>query len=175
MKLLIYPTTRKVREFYANNLSQNALLDKVLSAGEFFEKIILNDKRKADDYETLLLMKKACDMTRSANSSDFAKLAIPSEFFTFLKNNEYLFSFFKELALSKKQISDLQKNDYYAQYNEHLAILNELQKNYFMCLKNANLHDDITLCEDYKINEDFLGEFSEIDFFLEGFLNEFEL
>lgn len=170
MKLFVFASARKLREFYEKQLTQNALLDKAMVVAEFFDSICYHQHPKASEYERLLLMKKACERTKNAN-----KLHIPQEFFAFLKNNEYLFSFFKELALAKKDILALQESDNYAQYNEHLHILDELLKNYLSALKEAELCDDILLCKEYAINEDFLSEFEEVHFDLQGFLNAFEM
>ena len=170
MKLFIFATTRKVREFYESKLAQNALLDKAISVAEFFGIIIYSQRLKASEYERLILMKKACERTKDAN-----KLFIPQEFFAFLKNNEYLFSFFKELALAGKDIAALKASDYYAQYDEHLQILDELLKNYLATLKETNLCDSISLCKEYELNGEFLGEFDELIFDLQGFLNAFEI
>lgn len=170
MKLFIFPTSRKVREFYDKKRTQNTLLDKAITVADFFDTVLYSQKPKASEYERLLLMKKACERTRNSN-----KLFIPQEFFAFLKNNEYLFSFFKELALAQKDVLALQESDYYAQYDEHLHILDELLKNYLFALKEANLCDEISLCKDYEINEDFLSEFDTLHFDLQGFLNAFEI
>lgn len=170
MKLFVFATARKVREFYENKLSQNALLDKAISVADFFDSVVYSQRLKASEYERLLLMKQACEQTKNAN-----KLFIPQEFFAFLKNNEYLFSFFKELALSNKDISALQQSDYYAQYDEHLQILDELLKNYLLALQNANLCDSISICKDYEINGEFLNDFDELIFDVQGFLNTFEI
>ena len=170
MKLFVFATTRKGREFYEGKLAQNALLDKAISVAEFFDTILYSQNLKASEYERLILMKKACERTKGAN-----KLYIPQEFFAFLKNNEYLFSFFKELALAGKSVVDLQMNDYYAQYEEHLQILDELLKNYLLALKETNLCDSISLCKEYELNADFLGEFDELIFDVQGFLNAFEM
>lgn len=170
MKLFVFATARKVREFYENKLSQNALLDKAISVAEFFESVIYSQTIRASEYERLILMKKACERTKNTN-----KLCIPQEFFAFLKNNEYLFSFFKELSLAGKEISALKASDYYAQYDEHLQILDELLKNYLLALHNANLCDSISLCKDYALNGEFLSEFEELIFDVQGFLNAFEI
>ncbi len=170
MKLFVFATTRAVREFYEKKLTQNALLDKAISVAEFFDIIIYSHRLKASEYERLMLMKRACERTKNTH-----KLFIPQEFFAFLKNNEYLFSFFKELALANKSVADLRANDYYAQYDEHLQILDELLKNYLLALKEANLCDNITLCKDYELNVEFLSAFDELVFDLQGFLNAFEM
>ena len=94
-----------MREFYEKKLTQNALLDKAISVAEFFDIIIYSHRLKASEYERLMLMKKACERTKNTH-----KLFIPQEFFAFLKNNEYLFSFFKELALANKSVEDLRAN-----------------------------------------------------------------
>ncbi|HEG3655014.1 TPA: hypothetical protein SC350_002256, partial [Campylobacter jejuni] len=102
------------------------------------------------------------------------KLGISVEFFAFLKNNEYLFSFFKELSLEKKSIEDLKNNDYYATYNEHLEILDEVYKNYLTLLEKNSFYDDLSLPKNYTLNKDFLDEYEAIVYDLQGFLSKFE-
>ncbi|EOH7422724.1 hypothetical protein ACMCXY_001918, partial [Campylobacter jejuni] len=92
----------------------------------------------------------------------------------FLKNNEYLFSFFKELSLEKKSIEDLKNNDYYATYNEHLEILDEVYKNYLALLEKNSFYDDLSLPKNYTLNKDFLDEYEAIVYDLQGFLSKFE-
>ena len=170
MRLFVFATARKTRAFYEEALKKDGLLDKAISVAEFFDTIIYSQRLKASEYERLLLMKRAAEHTKNAN-----KLFIPQEFFAFLRNNEYLFSFFKELALADKSVEDLRAKDYYTQYDEHLQILNELLKNYLSALKEANLCDGIALCKDYEINFEFLRDFDEMIFDLQGFLNAFEI
>lgn len=169
MKLFVFSSVRKIKKYIDNLLQANNLLDKAISINDFFDNILIKDKRKASNYECLFIMKKACEKTKNID-----KLNIPSEFFVFLKNNEYLFSFFKELKLSNKTIADLKNNDFYAQYDEHLDILNEVYNNYIYELNQASLYDDISLKID-NINHFFLKTYDEVIFEIDGFLNQFEL
>lgn len=171
MKLVIFSSSRAVKAYYEERKSQNALLDKALSVDEFFELLLFcKDKRKASSYESLLCMQKACLECKKSEEV----LKIKSDFFAFLKNYDYLFSFFKELCLAKKSIKDLQNSDSYALYDEHLEILDELLKIYFEKLENAGLYDELSLISNYSLNWDFLKNFHSLIFNLDGFLNAFE-
>jgi len=171
MKLRVFSSRRKIKEYFQKSKSKNSLLDKAMGVSEFLDNVCLLEKLyKASDYETLLIMQKAC--VKSKNLEE--KLGISSEFFAFLKNKDYLFSFFKELCLEKKDIKALQDNDYYASYNEHLEILDEVLKNYFELLKQAGLYDELSLVGSYTLNFDFLEEFEAVIYDLQGFLSVFE-
>ncbi|HEE0016450.1 TPA: hypothetical protein R6S86_001954, partial [Campylobacter jejuni] len=77
-------------------------------------------------------------------------------------------------SLEKKSIQDLKNNDYYATYNEHLEILDEVYTNYLLLLRQHNLYDDLSLAQEYKLNLDFLNEYESIYYDLQGFLSKFE-
>ncbi len=173
MKLIIFSSTRSVREFYEQAKSENALLPKAMSLGEFLERVLLckdTHKRRASKYEALLLMQKACLECKKSEEV----LKIPSNFFAFLKNYEYLFSFFNELVLAQKSVQDIRIKDAYALFDEHLDILDELFKIYLFKLDEVGLYDDLSLKLNYALNLDFLDEFSELVFHLDGFLNAFD-
>lgn len=168
--LFVFSSSRQIRKYHEKVCLENALLDKALSVREFFSKVLQSPKRKASEYESLLLMQKACSQTKNIH-----KLHIAPSFFAFLKNKEYLFSFFKELIASQKSIKDLQDNDYYAQYNEHLELLQNVLQNYCQLLNEANLCDELSLMLSYELNVKFLKNYEKIVFDLQGFLNNFEM
>ncbi|ELP0365205.1 PD-(D/E)XK nuclease family protein [Campylobacter upsaliensis] len=171
MKLYIFSSSRKIKEYYQQSKGTNALIDQALSVAEFLDKICLSQGFRASAYEQLLLMQEACKKSQNLEQ----KLGISTEFFAFLKNNEYLFSFFRELALENKSIKDLQNSDYYASYNEHLEILDCVFQNYLNLLKRENLYDELSLPLSYTLNLDFLEDYESIVYDLEGFLSRFEL
>ncbi|EJF0799093.1 PD-(D/E)XK nuclease family protein [Campylobacter upsaliensis] len=171
MKLYVFSSSRKIKEYYQQSKGTNALIDQALSVAEFLDKICLSQGFRASAYEQLLLMQEACKKSQNLEQ----KLGISTEFFAFLKNNEYLFSFFRELALENKSIKDLQNSDYYASYNEHLEILDCVFQNYLNLLKRENLHDELSLPLSYTLNLDFLEDYESIIYDLEGFLSHFEL
>lgn len=170
-KIIIFPTNRKVREYYLK-LENSLTFDKILCVEDFFLNLLYepSNKIKASEYESSIIMHIACEKTHKSK-----ELKINENFFTFLKNKEYLFSFFKELSLERKKISDLMCRDYYAQYDEHLEILDELLKNYLALLEEKGLYDDISLPLSYDIDYKFLDAYDEICFELGGFLSTFEL
>ncbi|MCX2683574.1 PD-(D/E)XK nuclease family protein [Campylobacter sp. MIT 21-1685] len=170
MRLHIFNSKRKLKEYFNECKNSNSLLDSAMSVEDFLENICLVKARKANKYETLLLMQKACKQSKNLEK----ELGISNEFFFFLKNNHYLFSFFRELAFEKKTIDELKNNDYYASYNEHLEILDEVFHTYLLLLQQENLYDDISLPSQYVLDEDFLETFDEIVYELEGFLSKFE-
>ncbi|EAJ4505492.1 hypothetical protein C4E95_03795 [Campylobacter upsaliensis] len=171
MKLYVFSSSRKIKEYYQQSKGTNALIDQALSVAEFLDKICLSQGFRASAYEQLLLMQEACKKSQNLEQ----KLGISTEFFAFLKNNEYLFSFFRELALENKSIKDLQNSDYYASYDEHLEILDCVFQNYLNLLKRENLYDELSLPLSYTLNLDFLEDYESIIYDLEGFLSHFEL
>jgi inactivated superfamily I helicase/RecB family exonuclease len=169
-KLEIYPTSRAIREQLTRILSQNMLLPKMTTIGEFEKKALLVPGRTFIDEESkILLMQEASDF------SNFRSLNIDREFFTFLKNSKYLFSFFEELAVELTDIKTLKQFDTYASYDEHLEILETLQQKYIELLHEKKYVDKMTLPSLYKINKKYIQSFSQIDLHLEGYLNRFEL
>lgn len=168
-KLYIFTNSRKIREFNAK--FQNELVPKAMTIAQFEQKAVLVPGRfEADEAYALVLMQRACASVREASE----RLRIPSEFFAFLKNNDYLFSFFKELSISKKSVADLKFSDIYADYEEHLGILEAVLARYKGLLAAENLYDGIALPEIYELNGGFVREFREIYLEVDGFLSEFE-
>lgn len=168
-KLYVFTNSRKIREFNAG--FQNELIPKSLNIAQFEKKALyVKDRFEADPIYLLVLMQKATAGVKEAS----LRLKIPTEFFAFLKNNDYLFSFFKELAIQKKSIKEIKFSDIYADYEEHLDILQNVLAAYKDLLNNENLYDDIILPEIYSVNESFIKSFSEIIIEIDGFLSEFE-
>ena len=168
-KLYIFTNSRKIREFNAK--FQNELVPKAMTIAQFEQKVVLVPGRfEADEAYALVLMQRACASVREASE----RLCIPPDFFAFLKNNDYLFSFFKELSISKKSVADLKFSDIYADYEEHLGILEAVLARYKELLAAENLYDGIALPEIYELNSGFVKEFGEINLEVDGFLSEFE-
>ncbi len=140
-----------------------------MSIADFESKIliVLNLTKACEDIR-ILIMQKACRF------DNFKKLNIPQEFLSFLSNSSYLFRFFEELAVEQKSCLDLQNADVYAEFSEHLDILNTLLEKYTTLLTQKGYYDAITLPNLYEINYDYLARFDRICLYLDGFLNSFE-
>ncbi|MGG7072719.1 PD-(D/E)XK nuclease family protein [Campylobacter sp. 9BO] len=168
-ELFVFSSIRQIRNFTQN--FSNQLLPKAISIGDFFSKAVYVDGlNEAGQSECLIYMRDACNACKNAN----LKLHIPTEFFAFLKNNDYLFSFFKEITHQKKSILALKFSDIYAHFDEHIEILNEVFKNYKEILIKNSLYDNIILPEVYEINEAFLKAYERINIQIDGLLSEFE-
>lgn len=168
--LNVFSTGRKIRKFLSS--FGDEFLPKTMSLGDFFDNCkYVENLQKADELEQIKFMFDAVSSVKSIQKS----FGFSQNFFEFLKNKEYLFSFFKEIVINKKSISDLKNKDIYAQYDEHLEILNVLFDKYFQILKNKNLYDEITINQIYKINYEFLQNFNLIKIEIDGVLSEVEL
>ncbi|MBQ8819373.1 PD-(D/E)XK nuclease family protein [Campylobacter sp.] len=169
--LFVLSSSRNVRDFYSSKLNSNCLLPKAISIADFFnEAIYVPNRRYASQTECLLHMKDA--VSKVKNISEI--LNIKNEFLLFLKNSNYLFSFFKELSREKRTISDLSMADTYSSYDEHLAILDNLGRIYRRNLTTLGLYDEITLSDCYEINSNFISNFDKIEFRIDGNLSSLE-
>jgi len=113
-------------------------------------------------------------LLEASNFSNFEILNIERNFFTFTQNSSYIFNFFTELAGEKVDISSLEVADSYAEYEEHLTILNTLYHRYKMLCMNNHILDPIFLPSLYKLNKHQLLLMGNIKIFVEGYLTNFE-
>lgn len=165
----IFPTSRCVREFYAQFLDKNCLLPKAMGIAEFESKVIIVPNLSLADEDTRVLL-----MQEASAFENFKELKIDREFLSFIKNSSYLFRFFEELSLEEVHIDELEFADTYAEFSEHLSILKELLQRYKNLLIENKLYDKISLPSKYELNEEFLRSSDGYIFHLEGFLNRFE-
>ncbi|NQY94853.1 MAG: PD-(D/E)XK nuclease family protein, partial [Campylobacteraceae bacterium] len=91
-----------------------------------------------------------------------------------LKQSDYIFRFFGELAHEMVDIKTLKEADTYEYYGEHLDILQHVHKNYVNLLEKNKCIDKVTLLDHYKINEGYLKQFESIELFFEGYFTKFE-
>ncbi len=168
-KLVIYPTSRCVRQRVQKELKQDAILPKIITIGEFEKKAVIVKNRSFIDQDTRVLL-----LNEASSFSTFKELHIQREFFAFLKNSKFLFSFFDELSVELVDINRLQLYDTYASYAEHIEILTTLLNRYKQLLDQNNFVDKITLPSLYTLNLAYIKSFDEIELYLEGYLNNFE-
>lgn len=167
--LNVFSTNRKIRKFL--NSFGDEILPKTMSICDFLDNCLyVENLLKAEEIEQVKSIYEAILQVKSMQDV----LNFPKNFFEFLKNREYIFSFFKEISSSKKNIDDLKNNDIYAQYDEHLEILKNLFDKYCEILAKKNLYDDITITKIYKINYEFLQNYDLINIEIDGTLSDFE-
>ena len=168
--LLVLPTSRAIREHLNELKNTNQLIKKYISIGDFFQRSIVDgkDRKFLDKHLKIIFLKEAI-----ANIQ-IEKLGFSREFTTFLKQSEYIFRFFQELANEYVDIKRLVEYDTYALYSDHLDILQEIYKNYTALLDENNYCDTMLLPSSYEINGDYIDQFDDITVYLEGYLSKFE-
>lgn len=168
-KLLIFPTSRAIRNFISSQKSSNTLLPFILTIDEFFKKSIVFDNMKYCEEEQRVLF-----LNEAIKDTNIQKLGISDNFTKFLKQSDYIYRFFLELASEKVEISEIQNVDTYDFYFEHLQILQTIKKNYIDILEKNSYVDRINLANHYKINENFLKKFENVELYFEGYFTKVE-
>ncbi len=169
-ELLVFPTSRAIRGYISGLEDINTFLPKAISIGDFFQRTIYTPEKKQ-----ILPELKIIYLQKAIQNCDVEALGINSDFSSFLKQSEYIFRFFNELASEFKTIEDLHSADTYALYLDHLLILQKIQKNYYKILEENNYIDQSLVPSYYKINEDYIRQFEKITIFHEGIFSGFEL
>ena len=168
--LIVYPTSRAIRESIKRRSSENLLLPSYLTIDEFLKKSIsIKDKKYIDEEQRFLYLKDASDI------KNLNKLGISNNFTSFLKQSDYLFRFFGELAAEKVSIDSIDEVDTYEYYKEHIAILKEIYHNYIKILDDNNVVDKINIPNNYEINLNFLNRYECVEIYFEGYFTNFEL
>jgi ATP-dependent helicase/nuclease subunit B len=168
-KLLVFPTSRSIRSFTQKQKGSNTLLPFLLTIDEFFKKSTsLNTMKYCEEEQRVLFL------TQAIKDTNIQKLGISDNFTKFLKQSDYIYRFFLELASEKVEIKEIQNIDTYDFYLEHLQILETIQKNYIDILETNFYVDRINLDKHYKINENFLKKFEEVELHFEGYFTKVE-
>jgi len=168
-KTSILPTSRSIRSFL-QELSSDSFLDNFITMGEFLNKVVLITNASFIDEDTRTIY-----LLQAANFDNFSKLQIERNFFTFTKNASFIFDFFQELSAEKVSIQSLQAYDIYAEFEEHITILEELLDRYkAICDKNGVI-DKIFIPERFKLNKEYIKSLGTIEIYVEGILTNFEL
>jgi RecB family exonuclease len=167
--LQVFPTGRAIREYILSLKFNNQLLPKSISIGDFISKAIYTKNKIFIDKDLRILYLK-----EAISNIDIEKLGLSSTFSKFYNQSEYIFKFFNELNSEYKTIDDLEINDTYALYIEHLDILRVIYNEYIKILEQNNFVDNITLPLDYEINSDYISDFETITIYYEGYFSTFE-
>ena len=168
-KLLVYPTSRSIREYVNELVSIDTLLPQIITIDELFKRALLFENKKLiDEEEKFLYLKEA------VKNINLDKLGISSNFLHFIKQSDYIYRFFLELASENVDIESINLVDTYGFYTEHLDILKEIKKRYLEILDENNSIDKINISKYYKINDEFLKRYSSIELNFEGYFTTFE-
>ncbi|OIP55037.1 MAG: hypothetical protein AUK54_04905 [Helicobacteraceae bacterium CG2_30_36_10] len=167
---IVLPSARAIRHEQLLLKSQTLFLPNYLTMSEFISKLcIVKDFKIADEDSRVLLLLEASDF------SSFSMLQIERNFFTFTKNSSYIFKFYEELSAEMYDINKLDTSDIYAEYEEHITILQELYKRYETLCSERKILDRIFLPKLYAFNSAYAKINKNIEVRIEGHLTNFEL
>lgn len=166
--LLVFSTSRAIRDFHSLCSKNDSIISKTITINEFFSEILFCAfKITPDEIRFHYLIK-------SISDDFFEQLGLSQGFSLFAKQSEYLFRFFEELANEKVTLESLNKSDCYAMYEDHINMLAIILKNYKQMLCENNFFDKITIVEHHNFNTDFISQFENIYFYIDGYLSKFE-
>lgn len=168
-KLLVFPTSRAIRDYISKQKSDNTLLPFILTIDEFLKKSISLPNLKYCEEEHRILF-----LNEAIKNVDIKKLGISDNFTKFLKQSDYIYRFFLELASEKVKIEEIQNVDTYDFYLEHLEILKVIKKKYIEILEKNSYVDKINFDKSYSINKNFLDKFQDVELYFEGYFTKVE-
>lgn len=168
--MIVFPTTRAIREYINIQKNKNQFLDKIITIGNLFE-LAIRDKynRKLIDKDLKIIYLKEV-----VNRVDISALGLSNSFNTFLKQSEYIFRFFNELASEYIELDTLLEYDTYVLYSDHIEVLKYIYKEYVELLEKNNYIDNFMIPNNYVINEEYISQYPKIEIYLEGYLSKFE-
>jgi len=166
---IVLPSARAIRHEQLSIEQASMFLPNYITVNEFISKLcIVKDFKICDEDSRVLLLLEASDF------QEFTNLQIERNFFTFTKNSSYIFKFFEELSAELYDIKDLNLADIYAEYEEHISILQELYKRYEKLCSERKVLDRIFLPKLYSFNEEYASSHKNILLHLDGHLTNFE-
>lgn len=166
---IVLPSARSIRQEQLSIGEQSLFLPNYITMGDFISKLCIVKNFKPIDADSRVLL-----LLKASNFDSFKELQIQRNFFAFTKNSSYIFKFFEELAHELYDISNLANNDIYAEYEEHIEILQELYKRYEKLCLEANILDKIFLPKIYEFNESYAASHKKIQLSINGHLTNFE-
>jgi len=168
-KTIVLPSARAIRQEQLQCESETLFLPNYITMSEFISKLTIVDNYKYidDDSRVLLLLE-------ASNFDTFKELQIERNFFTFTKNSSYIFKFFEELSAELYDINNLSRADIYAEYEEHISILQELYRRYELLCNEKQLLDKIFLPKLYTFNSAYLRSMESLELHIDGYLTNFE-
>ncbi|HHO64963.1 MAG TPA: PD-(D/E)XK nuclease family protein, partial [Epsilonproteobacteria bacterium] len=169
-QLHIYPTSRALRTVSERLKKEEGFLPALMRMDEFERRVILmENKIQVDPLQRILLLREAAAFDR------FETLNVNRDLVRFFTKSDALFKFFEELAAEDVNFETLAQADAYAEFEEHLKILEALLHNYKKLLDEKGYTDKAFIPHAYTLNEGFISTCARIEIHLEGYLSHFEL
>lgn len=168
--IIVLPSARAIRQKQLAVEGSTLFLPNYITMSDFIANLcIVKDFKTLDADSRVLLLLEAADF------KSFSNLQIKRNFFTFTKNASYIFKFFQELSAEKYDIANLDISDIYGEYEEHIAILQELYRRYETLCSQRKVLDKIFLPKLYIFNESYIKNYKSVELYVDGHLTNFEL
>lgn len=165
MNLFVFSSNRALNDFYMQN--ENILLPDAKNIKTFFDEIIIT-KGKIKIPESI----RNVILWNLIQNIEIEKIGFNKAFLRFLENSSFIFNFFDELNTSMVNIKDIDINDTYGDYSDHLNILNKIYDVYAQKLQEMNLYDKLG---EFKIHSSYLKYYKNIYIFIDGILSKRDL
>lgn len=163
--LYVYPTARSVREF----LNVPPKLTHIITIKEFFENAVFVGGKIALDRVTRTLL-----LSETIKELPIERVGFSRNFLDFLEHSEFIFKFFDELNSEFVAFDSLRLVDTYAQFEEHLSILERIKDRYEKVLEQKGFYDPSNI-KDQEINTTYFKRFSNVYIKTVGYLTKKEL
>jgi RecB family exonuclease len=168
---IVLPSARAIRHEQLSLQDNGSLfLPNYITMNDFITKLCIVEGYKYIDEDSRVLL-----LLEASDFRGFENLQIERNFFTFTKNSSYIFKFFEELSAELYDIQKLSRADIYAEYEEHITILQKLYVRYEKLCDEKKLLDKIFLPKLYEFNKSFAKNHIDIEIRLDGHLTNFEL
>ena len=169
-RLFLYPTSRAVREAKKDYGDREGFLPQMMRIDEFEKRAVLVEGLSlVDRAERVLILREAVE------SIEAETLHIDKALMRFLTDSEAFFRFFEELGVESVSMERLAQADAYAEFVEHISLLERLRERYRFLLHERGLIDKEEIPERYALNIAYIASFDEIVLEAEGFFTRFEM
>ncbi|MGX2970854.1 PD-(D/E)XK nuclease family protein [Helicobacter sp. T3_23-1059] len=171
--LYVFSTQRLIRDFYAKK--PQGLMPKALSIGEFFKKsYIVPDKTRINHRIQTIILQNILRQIIAQKPKITNLLVFEKSFLGYLEGSDFLVYLFNEIKHHNITFSDIPSSDIYADFTEHLAIIEEIFTSFEEVLEKERFFS-IPRKDEIIIIDEFINAFKKIEIFIDGFLTPIEV
>ncbi|WP_281746864.1 PD-(D/E)XK nuclease family protein [Helicobacter suis] len=171
--LYVFSSRRACNAFYAKQ--QDGFLPVVWSVKEFYNQISFIEGllKVPRSVRQVLLAHAIKEVAQNLPESTEHLLVFEKSFLGYLDSSTFVAHFFNELAIFDLDMNQIESQDIYGDYANHLEVLKRILAHYQEQLEKHRFYDRILRIEPTLISA-VLEKFTRIEFYLEGSLNNQE-
>ena len=170
--LYVFSTQRLIMDFYSKQ--PQGLMPKALSIGEFFKKSYTIPHKTHINHriETIILQGILREIIeQKPNITNL--LVFEKSFLGYLEGSDFLLYLFNEIKQHNIKFSDIPNSDIYADFTEHLTIIEEIFTRFESVLQKERFFS-VPQKDEIVIISEFVRSFDRIEIFVDGFLSPLE-